>query len=103
MYTYTNYVIVYIYILAIISTNSMYKVYDFYLNIMYSKYKSYDNEKKQYIIKNTMKSGALYGLSIISPPIIYSLIVNDNYYNYNLIIQIGAIIYTINDCTAILI
>tara|TARA_B100001142_G_scaffold97315_1_gene99224 strand:+ start:6423 stop:7055 length:633 start_codon:yes stop_codon:yes gene_type:complete len=79
----------------------MYKVYDFYLNIMYSKYKSYDNEKKQYIIKNTMKSGALYGLSIISPPIIYSLIVNDNYYNYNLIIQIGAIIYTINDTVAL--
>lgn len=101
MYTYTNYLIVYIYILAIISTNSMYKVYDFYLNIMYSKYKSYNDEKKQYIIKNTMKSGALYGLSLISPPIIYSLIVNDNYYNYNLIIQIGGIIYTINDTVAL--
>ena len=58
-------------------------------------------KKKQYIIKNTMKSGALYGLSIISPPLIYSLIINDNYYNYNLIIQIGAIIYTINDTVAI--
>ena len=101
MYTYTNYVIVYFYMLAIYSTITIYNVYDFYLNLMYSKYKSYNNEKKQYIIKNTMKSGALYGLSIISPPLIYSLIINDNYYNYNLIIQIGAIIYTINDTVAL--
>ena len=49
MYTYTNYVILYFYMLAIYSTITIYNVYDFYLNLMYSKYKSYNNAKEKTI------------------------------------------------------
>lgn len=92
---YSNYILIYIYILSAYSTINAYNLYHYYLNIMYPKYNKYNITRKTYIIKNIIKSGALYALSLMSPPILYSLLINDN--KYNLIIQIGGIIYTIND------
>ncbi|HIF48756.1 MAG TPA: hypothetical protein EYQ68_02500 [Cytophagales bacterium] len=53
-----------------------YPIVDFYLFVKYDKYKQYDRKRKNYIIKNVMKSHILKYISVATIPIIPLIIFN---------------------------
>ena len=70
------------------------------ISLAYPKFKTYDQSRQNYIIKNLMKAMALYFISILSIPVIPAFIFN--YKKLNIIIQLTGVFYAANDFVGLL-
>ena len=68
--------------------------------LAYPKFKTYDQSRQNYIIKNLMKAMALYFISILSIPVIPAFLFN--YQKFNIIIQLTGVFYAANDFVGLL-
>ena len=93
----------YIFCYFFISNYFIYTIYEPFkqkISLAYPKFKTYDQSRQNYIIKNLMKAMALYFISILSIPVIPAFIFN--YKKLNIIIQLTGVFYAANDFVGLL-
>jgi hypothetical protein len=90
-----NYLILSYYFVACFLINSFYEHFQKNLSVLYPKFNKYDDRRQKYIIKNIIKSNALYAISLLSFPMTIA-------YQYSLpevntLIQFVGMFYVAND------
>ena len=63
-----NYLILSYYFVACFLINGFYEHFQRNLSVLYPKFNNYDDRRQKYIIKNIIKSNALYVISLLSLP-----------------------------------
>ncbi len=90
-----NYFILSYYFVACFLINSFYDYFQNNLGILYPKFNNYDDRRKKYIIKNVIKSNALYAISLLSLPMIFAYQLSLP--EVNILIQFVGMFYVAND------
>ena len=90
-----SYLILSYYFIACFLINSLYNYLQENMSLIYPKFNNYDINRKNYIIKNIIKSNILYILSILSIPL--SIAYQYGKPEVNTIIQFSGMFYVAND------
>ena len=93
----------YIFCYFFIANFFIYTIYEPFkrkISLAYPKFKTYDQSRQNYIIKNLMKAMALNFISIVSIPVIPAFLFN--YKKFNIIIQLTGVFYAANDFVGLL-
>ena len=78
---------------------SLYQVVDFYLSMSYEKFNEYDIKRKNYIIKNFIKSYILYYISVVTIPLVPMVLLNIG--DVNKFLHFTGFLYCSNDTVAL--
>jgi len=78
---------------------SLYRVVDFYLSLSYEKFNEYDIKRKNYIIKNFIKSYILYYISVATIPLVPMVLLNIG--DVNKFLHFTGFLYCSNDTVAL--
>ena len=95
-----SYLILSYYFIACYLINTLYDYLHKNIGTLYPKFNNYDNNRKNYIIKNIIKSNILYTLSILSLPL--SIAYQYGNPEVNTIIRFSGMFYVANDSMGLL-
>lgn len=90
-----NYLILSYYFVACFLINGFYEHFQRNLSVLYPKFNNYDDRRQKYIIKNIIKSNALYVISLLSLPM--TVAYQYSFPELNTLIQFIGMFYVAND------